>query len=152
MYISIQEIRSGFESVPGIVGGSKLKGFLYQVWPHFAQISLNKCRNPDQIWRPDLCGNSGSTTQSRSCQPFRMLLLIILLLQMLQLQVSTHTHTCTHTQFLSEENKWFSGYSWGPPFPTNKEVENIRSAIAYSVIEWGDNWVQKWSRRGESDW
>ena len=48
-YISLQEIRSGFESVPGIVDGSKLGGFLYQVLPHFAQISLNKCQNPDQI-------------------------------------------------------------------------------------------------------
>jgi len=24
-------------------------------------------------------------------------------------------------------------------FPTNKEVENIRAAISYSLIEWGDN-------------
>ena len=57
-YISIQEFQSGFESVPGIVGGSKLGGFLYQVWPHLGQIWLNKCRNPDQIWQPDLCGST----------------------------------------------------------------------------------------------
>jgi len=25
----------------------------------------------------------------------------------------------------------------------NKEVENIRATIVYSLIEWGDNWLQK---------